>query len=138
MIEYLRLYFLLFILFGIELTSYCQQGNTWYCGQGAGLSFNTNPASSLTDGQLYTSEGCSGISDYNGGILFYTDGNTVWNKLHQVMANGTGLKGNQSSSDAAIIIPRPGSSTIFYIFTASAVEAQNEGYFFSEVDISLH
>jgi gliding motility-associated-like protein len=128
---------LLIIFNAAIITSYSQQGNNWYFGRGAGLSFNSNPPSVLTDGQMFTSEGCSGISDNNGRILFYTDGVTVWNKLHQVMANGTGLKGNQSSSDAAIVIPRPGSGTIFYIFTSSAAEAGNEGYFFSEVDISL-
>jgi PKD repeat protein len=35
------------------------------------------------------------------------------------------------------VIPKPGSATIFFIFTSSASEANNEGYYFSEVDISL-
>ncbi len=53
------------------------------------------------------------------------------------MANGSGLKGHMSSSNAAIVIPRPGSATIFYIFTSGAAENNNEGYYFSEVDISM-
>ncbi len=53
------------------------------------------------------------------------------------MVNGVGLKGGVSSSNSALIIPKPGSSTIFYIFTAAAIEANNEGYFYSEVDMSL-
>ncbi len=130
--------FYLFILFTCAtLTSYTQQGNVWYFGENAGLTFNTNPPSSLSDGQLYTFEGCASICDNNGRLLFYTNGVTVWNKQHQVMPNGTNLKGNLSATNSAIIIPRPGSETIFYIFTAGAVETNNEGYFFSEVDMSL-
>jgi gliding motility-associated-like protein len=132
---------LLFIIFDFAIiTSYSQQENNWYFGHNAGLTFNTTPPSALLDGQIFTYEGCSGISDNNGQLLFYTDGITVWNKLHQVMANGNGLKGDQSSSNAAIVIPRPGSDSIFYIFTAGAVSAtgiDNEGYFYSEIDISL-
>ena len=117
--------------------SKAQQGNTWYFGRNAGLNFNTDPPTPLSDGQLNTFEGCASISDKNGQILFYTDGVTVWNKLHQVMVNGVGLKGGLSSTNSALIIPKPGSSTIFYIFTAAAIEANNDGYFYSEVDMSL-
>jgi len=114
-----------------------QQGNVWYFGDKAALSFNTNPPSPLTDGQMNTFEGCATVCDSNGKLLFYTDGVTVWNKQHLVMINGTGLKGSVSSSNSALIIPHPGSSTIFYIFNAAAIESNNEGYFYSEVDMSL-
>ena len=114
-----------------------QQGNVWYFGEKAGLSFNTNPPTPLTDGQLNSFEGCASICDRSGQLLFYTDGVTVWNKQHQVMTNGTGLKGNVSSTNSALIIPKPGSSMIYYIFNAAAIEANNEGYFYSEVDMSL-
>jgi PKD repeat protein len=114
-----------------------QQGNVWYFGEKAGLSFNTNPPTPLTDGQLNSFEGCASICDSSGELLFYTDGVTVWNKQHQVMTNGTGLKGSFSSSNSALVIPKPGSSMIYYIFNAAAIEANNEGYFYSEVDMSL-
>ncbi|HEX5651606.1 MAG TPA: hypothetical protein VFX58_00940, partial [Chitinophagaceae bacterium] len=114
-----------------------QHANNWYFGKRAGITFNTNPPSALADGMIDTNEGCSAISDANGQLLFYTDGATVWNKLHQVMVNGTGLKGHFSSTNSAIIIPRPGSSTLYYIFTAGEISTNNEGYFYSEVDISL-
>ena len=127
----------LFVAFNsIALISYAQQGNTWYFGHNAGLTFNTNPPSALTDGQIFTYEGCSTISDDNGRLLFYTDGVTVWNKLHQVMVNGNDLKGQLSSSNAAIVIPKPGAPNIYYIFTSGSVETGNEGYFYSEIDMT--
>jgi len=118
---------------------FSQQGNIWYFGYNAGITFNTNPPSPLTDGQMYTDEGCAVVSDFNGQLLFYTDGSRVWNRMHQIMANGTGLYGNSSSANSAIIIPKPGSSTIYYIFTADAAEQKNiKGYNYSEVDMSLN
>lgn len=119
-------------------STYCQQGNNWYFGVRAGITFNTSPPSTLTDGAINTQEGCSTISDNKGQLLFYTDGYHVWNRQHQVMPNGAGLKGRPSASDAAIIVPRPGSSSIYYIFTADEGEEGNtQGYNFSEVDMNL-
>jgi PKD repeat protein len=121
----------------ISTAAWSQQGNNWYFGNGAGMTFNTNPPSALHDGQMNTFEGCAAISDDNGQLLFYTDGLSIWNRRHQVMPNGTGLKGHPSSSNAAIVIPKPGSATSYYLFTAGAVEDGNNGYYFSEVDMSL-
>jgi gliding motility-associated-like protein len=118
---------------------FSQQGNIWYFGYNAGLTFNSNPVSVLNDGQLSTDEGCAVMSDFNGRLLFYTDGSKVWNRQHQIMSNGTGLYGHSSAANSAIIVPRPGSSMIFYIFTADATELKNvKGYNYSEVDMSLN
>lgn len=118
--------------------SFAQEGNNWYFGRHAGLSFNYPTPKALHDGALSTYEGCATISDKNGLLLFYTDGTTVWNKNHRPMPNGTGLYGDSSSANAAIIIPKLGSSTIYYIFTSDSQENQNvKGYNYSEVDITL-
>jgi len=114
------------------------EANNWYFGYNAGITFNTSPPSSVTNGQLHTAEGCASISDHNGNLLFYTDGVTVWNKNHQVMTNGTGLKGHKSSTQSAIIVPKPGSTTIYYIITTLAREASGtKKMCYSEVNMSL-
>jgi hypothetical protein len=94
------------------------QGETdnWYFGQNAGLNFATNPPTPLLDGELDTNEGCAVLSDSDGNLLFYTDGSTVWNRNHDIMMNGTGLLGDSSSTQSAIIIPKPEDNNIFYIF----------------------
>jgi len=89
----------------------------WYFGQNAGLDFNTDPPTPLTDGQINTDEGCATLCDTNGNLLLYSDGMTVWNGNHQIMINGTGLLGNGSSSQGVIIIPQPENDSIFFIFT---------------------
>lgn len=94
----------------------------WYFGELAGLTFQNGNAEVLTDGQLQTNEGSSSISDpVTGALLFYTDGVTVWNRLHEVMPNGTGLNGDPSTSQSALIVPVPGSTTQYYIFNPAPV-----------------
>jgi gliding motility-associated-like protein len=118
--------------------AFCQEGNNWYFGNRAGISFANGLPTALSNGALNTIEGVSSISDDTGQLLFYTDGSKVWNRQHQVMPNGTGLKGHASTANSAIIVAKPGSNTIYYIFTADAIENNNAaGYNFSAVDMSL-
>ena len=132
-------YFLLpGILMMKGLSLFSQQGNNWYFGNNAGISFNSSPPAALLNGSLNTFEGCASLSNNSGLLLFYTDGINIWNRNHQTMPNGTGLKGDPSSSNSAIIIPKPGSDSIYYIFTADAGENDNiKGYNYSEVDMTL-
>ena len=102
-----------------------KQGNMWYFGDGYGLDFNTTPPTLLNDGQTAPMvacgdshiEGTASIADSSGGLLFYTDGHTIWNKNHQPMPNGTGLLGGTSSTQAALIVPQSSSNTRYYVFT---------------------
>ncbi len=99
--------------------------NQWYFGERAGIDFNNGP-SPITDANLMSSpEGCASVSDVNGELLFYTNGSTVWNKQHQVMANGLNIGGDSSSTQAALILPSPYESTIFYIFTTDRVNGDS-------------
>ena len=111
-----------------------KEANIWYFGKNAGLDFNGGAPVALTSGALNTSEGCSSISDTNGNILFYTDGITVYNKNHQTMTNGTGLLGNASSTQSALIVRKPVSYIIYYVFT---VGEKGGPFNYSIVDMSL-
>jgi len=60
----------------------------------------------------------SSISDTNGNLLFYADGWEVYNKNHQQMAEtATPYDGNGTQS--ALSLPKPGSDSLFYVFTAN-------------------
>jgi Secretion system C-terminal sorting domain len=104
----------------------------WYFGNQAGIDFNGSTPVALTNCIMNAGEGCASISDNAGNILFYTDGITVYDRSHSIMSNGTGLTGNSSSSQSAIIVKKPGSSTLYYIFSLDVV------YSYSEVDMSLN
>ncbi len=114
-----------------------QEASNWYFGRYAGIKFHPDGSvTALTDGQLNTNEGCASLSSSNGDLLFYTDGTTVWNKNHQVMQNGTGLMGSWSSTQSATIVPKPGSSNLFYVFTLD-YEINPNGFRYSVIDINL-
>ena len=114
-----------------------QEASNWYFGKNAGIKFHPDGSvTALTDGQLNTFEGCASLSNSNGDLLFYTDGISIWNKNHQVMQNGTGLMGHPSSSQSATIVPKPGSTTLFYVFTLDW-EINPNGFRYSVIDISL-
>jgi gliding motility-associated-like protein len=106
-----------------------KEGAVWYFGNHAGLDFSGQYPKPLTNGQTNSSEGVASICDKDGKLLFYTDGQTVYNKNHAIMDNGDNLFGNSSSTQSSIIVPKPGSSTEYYIFTvAQAVSEFNNNY----------
>ncbi|MBN4066090.1 PKD domain-containing protein, partial [Candidatus Amoebophilus asiaticus] len=74
-----------------------------------------------------------------GQLLFYTNGETVWDRTHNAMPNGTGLNGIQFSTQAALIVPIPNDTNLYYIFTA-AMEflSISLGIQYSIVDMSLN
>lgn len=112
----IRLLLFIFLLFAIPVSAQ-KEAAIWYFGYGAGLDFNSGNPVALTNGKLFTNEGCTTISDKNGNLLFYTDGSLVYDKSHQVMPNGTGLLGHRSSTQSAIIVPKPKDPNLYYIFT---------------------
>ncbi|CAG2532854.1 gliding motility-associated C-terminal domain-containing protein [Maribacter dokdonensis] len=109
----------------------------WYFGENAGLDFNSGAPVALTDGALITQEGCATISDGNGNLLFYTNGVTVWDRTHNLMPNGTGLLGHDSSSQSAIVVPNPGNLDLYYVFTVDQ-KGEANGFQYSVVDMTLN
>lgn len=111
-----------------------KEASHWYFGNGAGLIFDvdagTVTATTDASGTIQTNEGCSSISDFNGNLLFYTDGRNVWDKNHDIMPNanynaGTGLMGDPSSTSSGLIVPKPGNPNQYYIFTVDEPHHQN-------------
>jgi gliding motility-associated-like protein len=114
---------LLLCLIYFSITNAQKQGNTWYFGSNAGLNFNTTPPTALLDGQLNTLEGCATISDNaTGALLFYTDGISVWDRTHNKMPSTilTPLIGDPSSSQSAVVVAKPGSTNLYYVFSIPA------------------
>lgn len=107
----------------------------WYFGRQAGLSFANGAPTPLLDGAMTTYEGCATATTKRGELLFYTDGQTVWNRQHQPMPGGRRLMGSGSSSQSALIVPDPGSGNIFYIFTVAPQGGPN-GLRYSVVDMT--
>ena len=129
--------FLAFLPLLFTLTVRAQRPtDIWYFGQQAGLSFaDGNTPKPLNDGKMSTYEGCAVATTAKGELLFYTNGETVWNRQHQPMPNGRKLMGSSSSTQSALIVPDPGSGNIFYIFTVAPQGTPN-GLRYSIVDMT--
>ena len=56
------------------------QHHHWFFGFGAGLDLST-PVPTPVPGPLSTDEGCTSISDANGQLLFFSNGETVWDRF---------------------------------------------------------
>lgn len=128
--------FLFILINSLTLTAQ-KETAIWYFGDNAGVDFNNGSPVALTDGQIKTREGCTTISNSYGDLLFYTDGICVWDRNHDIMPNGIGLLGNSSSTQSAIIVPKPKDPNIYYIFTVSE-KASSNGIRYSEVDLTLN
>jgi len=133
-----KLWILVFSVCGICLFAQ-QETAHWYFGTHAGLDFTSgNPVADI-NGALNTSEGSATISDICGNLLFYTDGVTVYTASHTIMQNGTGLYGNASSTQSAIIVPKPENPDMYYIFTVDANDDNPnliKGLHYTVVDMS--
>lgn len=131
----------------IGLSCYGQdlQNANWYFGDHAGLNFSTGSPIELSDMPIassfypgYILEGCAIISDKSGNLLFYTNGIEVFSYNHQIMDNGTGLFGHQSSAQNAVIIPKPGNNKQFYVVTRDGDSGTGKGLHYSLIDMSLN
>jgi WD40 repeat protein len=111
------------------------QADKWFFGNTAGLDFTGGSPVVISGDSLNTSGGSAVMCDTSGNLLFYTDGMTVRDSSHHVMPNGSGLLGG-IASQSALIVPLPGSDSLYFIFTVDAAGGPN-GFRASLVDMSL-
>jgi len=120
-----------------------QSNNIWYFGDGAGLDFNPDPDDDTapvprpiaTAHPQNIPAGTSTISDQAGQVLFFTDGQSVWDLNGTLMENGSDIGGSNSSSQSVLAIPVPTQQTLFYLFTTQASISGTNEVRFSLVDI---
>ncbi|WKK65172.1 T9SS type B sorting domain-containing protein [Lutimonas zeaxanthinifaciens] len=133
--------FIILLSFFFSFSYGQKETNNWFFGEYGGLNFSTKTPTAQ-EGSLATLEGCAAISNDQGALLFYTDGSTIWNRNHEAMPNGTDLFGGSSSTQSAIIVPKPGDKNIYYVFTVDSPERKlsnivPKGLNYSIVDMNL-
>jgi gliding motility-associated-like protein len=134
---------LVFIVGGAFIQASAQNtNNIWYFGDGNFIDFNAAPSIAAngvevaTATSTYCLEGSSTMCDANGQLLFYSDGRNVWDRNYNLTPGGTGLDGHLSTAQC-LIIPQPGSNSIYYIFHADYA-GNAGGLKYTEVDMSLN
>jgi hypothetical protein len=101
----------------------------WIFGNNAGLDFSTaingNKPTAISGSKMRTNEGCASIADAQGNLLFYTNGQDIWDGQHNLKHNNV-LNGHHSSTQSGILFPdpadtNPGNPTRFYVFSADGL-----------------
>jgi len=138
--RYRKLYFCIFLVFSLQHAIYGQiEANNWFFGKDSGINFSTGYPEVLIGGNIEAPAGCSSISDKNGNLLFYTNGQMVWNKNHDIMTDGFGLSGEIENIQSCIIVPKPNDESGYYIFTTRQTSNSSfaSGIYYSEVTFTV-
>lgn len=126
-----RIYSPLLLVALIVLPTFCYsqpEAENWYFGMRGGISFATGKPLRLSDGGAFTgsAEAAAVVSERNTGqLLFYAGGNCeadltgdsalfVYSFMHRQILQ---LKGHGTASQGVVIIPDPGDSLSYYIFS---------------------
>jgi hypothetical protein len=84
-----KLFTTVFLLLLFCTVSAQHEADVWCFGDGVGLDFKSSPRDAFrTTKTFYSLEGTASISDSTGRLLFYTNGDSMWNNDHKLMANG--------------------------------------------------
>lgn len=114
------------VFFLISLHTIAQnEYNIWHFGNKAGIHFNSQPPSYLFGGQLFSSESSTSICDKDGNLLFYTNGDSIWNRNNQLLKNWAPTLGNtnrMSATEGSLALPVPGDKTKYYLFMGRTAE----------------
>lgn len=148
-----KVFLFLFLLINgyFPTVSRAQSEKVWAFGYHAGLDFNTGmPVGIQTDISGF-GEGQASICDASGQLLFYTEGTYVWDRNNNLMPNGSDLTGvtstttyspTSSTAQGTLIVPMPGTTDKFYVFSLTSMEQNSTGnagkLFYSVVDMSLN
>lgn len=99
-----------------------KENNVWAFGDHMGLDFNSGSPAIISTG-IQTLGGSASVCDANGRLLFYTQGDTIWNRNHQVMPNSAGLiapytsNAGSQSSQGQLIVPVINNPSQYYVFS---------------------
>ena len=131
---------LLAIAFSIfSLTSFSQkEANIWHFGHYVGLDFNTGSPVVIEVPFFTSNPGNATISDSLGNLLFSCGNNRIWNRTGGVMINGNELEGVPGAAQFALIIKKPSSTNLYYVFTIAPPQLlYPSGIWYSLVNMDL-
>jgi len=134
---YLRL-FTAILIFALTQSLFCfaqKENNFWAFGIQCGFDFNSGAPVLVRTG-IATTEGCASVCDSLGHLLFYSDGNRVYDRNNDTMPHGRGLLGNTggwatsygSSTQGVTIVPVVDDPYHYYIFTTDCIESLTPAY----------
>ncbi len=158
-----RIFYGLLILVGLFGRAEAQQGinNNWLMGYDSewGLPFGISkvdffsgvPVMNYDSLEMEFKHSHANISDSQGNLLFYTNGFYIADASNDTMQNGSGINPSAYTTyfddglyipQSHVIIPKPGSNSIYYMFHTTADTfpgyTHSKHLYLSEIDMSLN
>lgn len=113
-----------------------KEAYNWFFGTNAALQFHSGRPMSVSGNAMNAREECTTMSDKDGNLLFYSNGESVWNKNNQVMANGYDLYGSGLSSQPVIAFEAPGMPGCYYLVTTGDLD--HPGCYYSLINMNFN
>jgi len=113
-----------------------KEANVWYTDKNLGIDFNCTTPVIIDDhsDDFISIEGTGAICDEFGNLLFYTDAERVFNRVHEIIPNGNGML-SSSSKHSGLFIKKPLDSTTYYLISPG-FSFMDELYW-NEIDLTL-
>lgn len=137
-------------LAAIGCEGYSQYNKHWTFGDSVGITFEADGSISTFNSKMRAFEAAASVSTGDGDLLFYTNGQQVWNKENEVMENSSGMDIGQlqffgeeygsSLTQGVIIIPYPENFNKYYVFYIAYqfFPVEELGLRYAVVDMSLN
>ena len=103
----------------IPLSLWSQVNDSWIFGYGAGMRFLQEEVVGFELPAFNQLEGSAVICDENGNPLIISDGMDIYRSDGSMIADKFELGGGQSSTNSAVILPRPGQSDQWYVISVN-------------------
>jgi len=123
-----------------------KQDRIWIFGDHAGIDFrDTSNVVSFYSGLdgYYTAYPFGSISDSQGNLLFYacpsdliTRSTVIYNYVDSLLVNGNGIEGHPAQTQGLLILPFPGDTSRFYLFTKDHVSSRTFMWY-SVIDMTV-
>src|SRR5690606_34930546 len=112
----------------------------WYFGFQGGIDFGISGTTATAfTGVSNSAEGSTVVTDTAGNLLFWSNGQQIYNSSGSVMPNGGGLTGNSSATQTVASFPAIGQPGVYFVVTTSGTENNPAAgqLRYSVVDMSL-
>jgi len=113
------------------------QGTTshWCFGDSASIQFQNFSPNSLGNSIMKSEKGTATISSATGVLEYYSRPDTVYSSQHNVVVNGSGIRGDEMATQAALIMPHPVNPDWHFLVTNKVFDSNpdSNGLYLSQI-----
>lgn len=120
-----------------------QETFNWVVGQNVNLAFSSGTPAHSYNLNCNIWESSASISDANGSLLFYTDGDTIKGSDNNILPNGSHLTSSMqyaatTVTQGSIFLKKPNSNNEYYLFSMGIMNSFSMNLSYSIIDKNLN